>query len=312
MTRRVRIIGAASGVGAQDSGCARGPEALRQCHCFRALMHHPQLDWEESLYPRTAHLSVEGPLGQVIDLCSRLCEDVYQTLRRGDLPLVVGGDHSCAIGVWSGVKRYLGREREMGLLWFDAHLDSHTKHTSYSGALHGMPLACLLGVGDTRLTGLGVAGPKVSPKRVAVFGARSFEPEEADLLGRLGVRVFTRGEIEQRGMVRCLEEALAIASQGTDGFGISIDLDVFDPSQAPGVGSPEPEGLEPRHLLFALAHLRGDPRLLGVEISEYNPDRDKNQRTAALAAKIVAALLPGDVASGDVKLPPRRGAVPAT
>lgn len=287
MHRTLRLIGAASGVGAQDPGCHAGPTALHRAHAFDDLQRRPDLSWGETLFPRQA---LGGRVAEVADLCQRLAEAVRQARERGETPVVLGGDHSCAIGTWSGVRA--ASPAPVGLLWLDAHLDSHTPESTHSGALHGMPLACLLGQGDRRLVTVGGPGPKLLPGHVALIGVRSYEPEEREFLDRLGVRVFTIDEVRQRGLPAVFGEALARVRQAPGGYGVSLDLDVFDPREAPGVGSPEPAGLSQTELMPALAGLAGDPDLLALEVMEFNPDRDAGGRTAALLARLIGAVFP--------------------
>jgi len=284
----IRIIGAASGLGAQDHACADGPIAFHHSHAWQALAHHPRLDWGKTLFaPSADGLS---PTARIAALCRNLADEVQQTLQQQQFPVVLGGDHSVAIGTWSGVARHLGRP--LGLLWIDAHLDSHTPQSTYSGAIHGMPLACLLGRGDKRLLSIGLTDVQIDAAHCAVFGARSYEPEEIDLLQQLGVRVFTVNELEARGFAICLDEALARVRAAPAGFGVTIDLDVVDPQLAPGVGSPEPDGLWDGDLLLALRRMAGLPDLRALEIVEYNPDRDRHAATALLMADLIAQLLP--------------------
>ena len=288
MTTRLRIIGAASGLGAQDRGCADGPVAFHRSQAWHELADEPHVDWARTLFP--PEMAGAAPVERVAALCRELADEVALTLGNGDFPLVIGGDHSVAIGTWSGVARTVGRP--VGLLWIDAHLDSHTPESSYSGALHGMPLACLLGRGDKRLLGIGVAGAQVDATHCAVLGPRSFEPEEAALLERLGVRVFAHGEIAERGLAVCFAEAAAIVAGAPGGFGVSLDLDVLDPGTAPGVGSPEPDGLPLRGLVDGIAALAMRRGLLACEIVEYNPDRDRHGLTARLIAGLIGEVLP--------------------
>ena len=288
MTTRLRIIGAASGLGAQDRGCADGPVAFHRSQAWHELADEPHVDWARTLFP--PEMAGAAPVERVAALCRELADEVALTLGNGDFPLVIGGDHSVAIGTWSGVARTVGRP--VGLLRIDAHLDSHTPESSYSGALHGMPLACLLGRGDKRLLGIGVAGAQVDAMHSAVLGPRSFEPEEAALLERLGVRVFAHGEIAERGLAVCFAEAAAIVAGAPGGFGVSLDLDVLDPGTAPGVGSPEPDGLPLRGLVDGIAALAARRGLLACEIVEYNPDRDRHGLTARLIAGLIGEVLP--------------------
>jgi arginase len=288
VTIRVRIIGAASGVGAQDKGCQYGPVAFHRSQAWHELAHHPLVDWGETLYALDA--AGQAPVVRIADLCRRLADSICETLGDGAFPVVIGGDHSVAIGTWSGVARFVGAPP--GLLWIDAHLDSHTPETSYSGAIHGMPLACLLGRGDKRLLDLGIHGAQIDPQHTAVLGPRSWEPEEADFLARMGVRIIGAAEIGERGLPACFAEALAIVGGAANGFGVTLDLDAFDPSAAPGVGSPEPDGLPARGVREGLQGLAASGRLRALEIVEYNPDRDRHGITARLICDVIGDLLP--------------------
>lgn len=280
----IRIIGAASGLGAQDRACADGPVAFHRSQAWHELARHPQLDWGRTLFAPPARAG-QAPVQRIAVLCRQLADEVALTLQAGAFPLVIGGDHSVAIGTWSGVAAALAAP--IGLLWIDAHLDSHTPESSYSGAVHGMPLACLLGQGDKRLLGLGLKGAQLSPLHTVVLGARSYEPEEFDFLARAGVRVIMAEEIERRGFAACLDEAVAIVRAAPAGYGVTLDLDAIDPRLAPGVGSPEPDGLVPEDVRTALAWLAGQPGLKALEIVEYNPDRDRHSVTARLIADVL-------------------------
>src|SRR5207245_2603897 len=204
-------------------------------------------------------------------LCSLLASAVADSLRHGRLPCVLGGDHTCAGGTWTGVARSL--RGHLGLVWVDAHMDSHTPGTSHTGRLHGMPLAWLLGQDDDPLYGL--ASGVLDPRHVCLVGVRSYELEESERLARLGVRVYLMEEVRQRGLQRALDDALRIASQNTAGFGISIDLDVVTPEDAPGVAVPAEGGLGGAELALALEGIGGKPGLAAVELVEYCPRLDQ-------------------------------------
>jgi arginase len=194
------------------------------------------------------------------------------------------------VGTWSGVAAAHRDRGPLGLLWIDAHLDSHTPQTSHTGLIYGMPLAALLGHGERPFTECLVPGAKVLAQHVCVLGARSYEPEERALLDRIGVRVIGMEEIGRRGVAAALDEALAIVGGAASGYGITLDLDVLDPRDAPGVGTPAPGGLRAAELIPALAAAAGDPRLRALEIAEYNPRRDRNGITAAHALGIAEAV----------------------
>jgi len=232
-------------------------------------------------------------LAHVADIDLRLALQVASKLNKHVFPVVVGGDHSCAVGTWSGVRAALPPRDELGLIWVDAHMDSHVPDTSPSGALHGMPLACLLGRGPASLTELAGPGPKLSSQHVCLIGVRSFESGEKVLLERLGVRIFYMEEVRARGFDAVWREAVAHVKQGTAGYGISVDLDAIDPNDAPGVGTPEREGISGEDLIRALQTLHGDPKLLAVEIAEYNPHLDRQRLTLRLLRRLICAAAAG-------------------
>jgi arginase len=202
---------------------------------------------------------------------------------------VIGGDHSCAGGTWTGVARTL--DGGLGLVWIDAHMDSHTPATSHTGRLHGMPLAWLLGQDDDPLYGLGAG--VLEPRHVCLVGVRSYEPEEDERLRGLGVRVVFMDEIRSRGIDAVLGEALAIATAGTAGFGVSIDLDVITPDEAPNVGTPVKGGVSSAALAGALEKIPACSGLSAVELVEYSPRLDRDGRSARVALDLLAALLCG-------------------
>jgi arginase len=226
-------------------------------------------------------------------LCGLLASAVAEAMGRGQLPCVLGGDHSCAGGTWTGVARALHARGngKLGLVWIDAHMDSHTPATSHTGRLHGMPLAWLLGQHDDPLYGLSTG--VVEPGNVCVLGVRSFEPEEDERLKRLGVRVIMMEEVGRRGLDAALDAALEIACRGTAAFGISIDLDVVSPEDAPAVGTPVSGGLPGSELARSLERIGGRNSLAAVELVEYSPRLDADGRTAAIAIDLLAAVLCG-------------------
>ena len=292
---RIRIIGAASGIGAQDQACEDGPMAFHRSQAWHELERHPLLDWGKTLFAPDDDGS--STAGRIAELSKDLADEVTLTLRADEFPVVIGGDHSVAIGTWSGVARVLGEP--LGLLWIDAHLDSHTPESSYSGAIHGMPLACLLGRGDKRLLDIGLSGVQISAEHTVVLGPRSYEPEEFEFLQRMGVRIIDSEEVHQRGFVDCLDEAVGIVSAAPAGFGVTLDLDAIDPQLAPGVGSPEPDGLVARDALMAIHLSAGMPGFKALEIVEYNPDRDRYGATARLISDLIGQVLPNTASRGD-------------
>jgi len=288
----VVLLEAANGYGGPDPGAAEGARALRRSGLANALAAAGiTVTWAPDSPPSPATPSDDSDLARVTAACHPLADAVAGYVSAGTRFAVIGGDHSIAVGTWSGARRGLPRRGQLGLLWIDAHMDSHVPATSPTGALHGMPLACLLGHGYRELCDLAGPAPALLPQHVCVVGVRSFEREEAELLGRLGVRVFGMREIADRGIGPVLEEALEIVSVGTAGFGVSVDLDAFDPDEAPGVSTPEPGGLRKAETLPALEQVRQYRDLVGVEVAELNPRLDDG-RTARLAIDVLIACLP--------------------
>jgi arginase len=293
MQRQIEVIGAAWGLGGADPGCAEAPRALtpllaqRLEACGASALIGPIL---------------EPPPGErrkqfaVSKLCAELAAAVAQARRRARLPCVLGGDHSCAGGTWTGVARTL--RGDLGLIWVDAHMDSHTPATSHTGRLHGMPLAWLLGQDDDPLYGL--AAGVLAPRHVCLVGVRSYEPEEDARLRELGVRVIFMDEVRERGIDAVLDEALDIATAGTGGFGVSIDLDVVTPEEAPSVGTPVSGGVSGAELARALEEIGGRPGLAAVELVEYSPRLDRDGRTARVAVDLLMAALCGPRADAKV------------
>lgn len=277
----IRCIGVANFLGAPGAGPELGPEALRAAGIVAAIRRTGlAVGWQATLEP---------PAGERIAALHRLLLDVADAaagvVAAGDKPLCLGGDHAQAAGVWRGVGRALGRAP--GLVWLDAHLDAHTPATTPSGNPHGMPLAALLGEGAPALTD--IPGPTLDPRRVALIGARSYEPAEAALLERLGVRVFSAREIAGRGLPAVFAEALHIATAGGFPYGISLDLDVIDPRQVAAVSTPAAGGLPADAVGRALRGCLRQRRCAGLEIVEYFPAQDPDGRTARLVLELAAA-----------------------
>ncbi len=300
--RAVRIVGAASGLGAADPGCGDGPARLRLAGLDAHLVARGvNAVWGETLFPDQAP---GEPVAQVVNrLNERLARAVTRVVRDGAVPLVLGGDHSIAMGTWRGVSNAVAGK--LGLLWIDAHLDAHTPGTSHSGKLHGMPLAALLGqTGDA----LGAPGAALSPAHICVVGVRSFEPEEAALAAALGVRIYTMAEIERRGLGAVLREAFARVRNGTAAYGITLDLDAIDPADAPGVTTPVADGLRAPAFLRELAPLVMEAAPAAVEIVEYEPHRDRGGATARLIEELASAMLGGGAARSVAELERRYSA----
>jgi len=275
---RHRVIGALVGCGGPDPDTAFGPIAIANERSF------VRVDGFE-----TEGRSAYETIARAADTLASVVEDA---LLHEERAVVIGGDHSIAIGTWKGVARALGSQR-FGLVWFDAHMDANTPETSPSGNIHGMPLAVLFGRGDLRLVGVNRAGAVLDPSRTVLVGVRSFDDDEAYFLDALGVRVITMNEVRRRGPEQVFTEAFELASYANTPFGLSIDLDVVDPRIAPGVATPAPGGLTASAIVNATRHAAADPRCVAIEIAELDPSRDRHGRTIALARTLL------DVACND-------------
>lgn len=291
--RHVVALGVAAGYGAGNAACQDGPAVLRAMGFLDDLEAvRNGFRWDTPIRLETPHPA--DHLLAVAEIARRLASRVGALLAAGDFPLVIGGDHSCAIGTWSGVSQFLAGHApgtRPGLLWIDAHMDSHTFRTSPSRNIHGMPLAALFGYGAPELTKIAGPAPKLLPTDVCLLGVRSFERAEAELLASLGVRVYFMEEIKRRGLQEVFAEARALVCAHTAGYGISIDLDALEPTEEPGVGTPVPDGLHRRELVDALCLAHCDERLLALEIVEYNPYLDAGFATAQAIHDLCRSLL---------------------
>ena len=239
----------------------------------------------------------EGPpnaryLPHITLACTRLADLVQQAMDRGQVPLVLGGDHSVAVGTVAGVAKHFQKTGgRVGLIWIDAHADMNTPETSPSGNVHGMPLACCIGIGPPELTQIYGFAPKVRPENVALVGIRSVDDRERRLVQESGVRAFTMRDIDERGLRVVMEEAIGVASAGTVGFHVSFDIDSVDPQEAPGVGTPVKGGITYREAHLAMETLCDCGRMTSMEIVEVNPVIDEANRTALLAVELVMSAM---------------------
>jgi arginase len=229
-------------------------------------------------------------LPQIAEAAEELARMVEAALEDGWLPLILGGDHSIAIGSVAGLASfYRKRDQKVGIIWLDAHTDINTPETSPSGNVHGMPLAALLGHGADELTRVGGFAPKVFPENAVVIGARSVDPGEREIIKALQIRVFTMTEVDERGMADVVDEAIKIASKNTAGFHVTMDMDFLDPSYAPGVGTPERGGATYRESHLAMEKMAASGGVLSVEVAEVNPLFDTANQTAHLAVELIAS-----------------------
>ncbi|MCZ6785612.1 MAG: arginase [Planctomycetota bacterium] len=229
---------------------------------------------------------------EIFRTCRRLRDRVRAIIDSGSLPLVLGGDHSIAMGTVSGVAAHLlEQKKKLGLLWIDAHADLNTPDTSPSGTVHGMPLAVILGRGAPMLLDLLEARPMVSVQNTAILGLRAVDPGEKERIKRLGVSVYSMQDLDERGLSPCVREALETVSKGTAGFHLSFDMDAVDPEVAPGVGTPVQGGLTYREAHLTCELVAESERMLSMEVVEVNPMLDERNKTAQVAVGLIQSAL---------------------
>lgn len=286
MRQQVTFLGVASSWGAAYRGPEQAPLSLWLGGLAEAAMRPGVLcDWHGILEPYGDPApDIDLPLYDVYDhllyMVKALTREITELVERQPLtmPIVIGGDHSLAMGTWSGMVNALNAHREFGLLIIDAHMDAHTPidcmEGKWGGHFHGMPLAHLLGEGDRALCHLGSKKTKLRGKHVALVGIRSYEPTEEARLKRLGVTVFTMDDIARDGLPAVMQKALAIVSKAPKGWGLSMDVDAFDPVDMPAVGTPEENGIRTRDFLEWLSAATLPSRPKALEIVEYIPAKD--------------------------------------
>lgn len=292
----IEIIGVPLDLGQQRRGVDMGPSALRVAGLAAKL--------EALGYKITDRGNVAVPVAETMDrgdaqaryLSAIAVSDdlvagqIIETLKRGATPLVLGGDHSVAAGSIAGVAHhYRGLEKDIGLIWIDAHPDINTPETSSSGNVHGMPLAALLGMEPLVLGRLLGWSPKVRAQHTVLVGIRDVDPAERESIRRVGVTAFTMRDIDELGLRAVMEKAINIAGNGTAGYHVSMDMDWVDPVEAPGVGTPVPGGATYREAHLAMEILADHGGILSFELVEVNPILDEHNRTAELATQLICS-----------------------
>jgi arginase len=290
---RVAIIGAALDLGAGRRGVDMGPSAIRYAGLSERLERagiavEDRGNVESPLAETQASGSERARfLAEILQTCGRVADEVEHVRGAGLLPVVLGGDHSIAIGTLSGLAAAAGSG---GVLWLDAHGDLNTPETTPTGNVHGMPLAAALGLCGTSFSADGLRLPAIEPARVALVGVRSLDPGERAAVRDLGIAVYTISDLDRRGVEPVVEEALERVGGGAF-VHVSIDLDVVDPEVAPGVGDPVRGGLSYREAHLALELVAEAGVLDSLELAEVNPIRDHENATAKVAVELAASAL---------------------
>jgi arginase len=296
--KRVSILGVPLHFGQSMAGVDLGPGAIRVAKLTSRIgkLGYEVTDLGDLPISRPHSYPAASEklkyLTEVYDACERLAAQVEQIIDSGELPITIGGDHSIAIGSLAGVvKGYRKRDERLGLIYFDAHADMNTPETSPSGNIHGMPLSALLGYGAPELVRIGGFAPKFDPRSCAHVGARDIDPGEREMVRRLGMRFFTMREIDERGLAACMDEAIAIAGQGTAGYAVTFDVDALDPGDAPGSGTLVRGGLSYREAHLAMEKIAEDGGMRSLEVVEINTALDINNRTAELGVELILSAL---------------------
>lgn len=290
---QISLIGMPVDLGQGRRGVDMGPSAVRYANLHTALeeLNYEIEDLGDIAVPHSENTEVGNSrlkyLKELVKVNQVLADQVSAVVQQQRFPLVIGGDHSLAIGSIAGAAQHYKR---LGVIWYDAHGDLNTDETTPSGNIHGMPLAVNLGVGHPDLIGISGYHPKIQPENVVLIGIRKLDESEKDLIRELGLRVFTMHEIDRLGMARVMEEAIQIASRGTDGVHLSFDLDGLDPNDAPGVGTPVPGGISYRETHLAMEMLAEAGMVTSADFVEINPILDRSNVTAQLAVDFIQSL----------------------
>jgi arginase len=288
------IIGAPLDLGQDRRGVDMGPSALRvaSLNARVASLGYEVEDWGNIAVEQKEARPEGDPrakyLAQIAAASDELASRVDLALAQGHMPLVLGGDHSVAVGTVTGVSRHFrARGETVGLIWLDAHADMNTPDSSPSGNIHGMPLACILGYGPPQLVDLGGFRPKVAPRNAVIVGLRDVDAMEKPQVRDSGIRAFTMRDIDERGLRAVMDEAIRIASDGTAGIHLSLDMDFCDPADAPGVGTPVRGGATYREAHLAMEMICDSRRVVAMEVVEVNPVIDERNRTADFAVELI-------------------------
>jgi len=292
--KKVTIIGVLMDLGADRRGVDMGPSAVRVAGLNERLvaLGYDVTDAGNILVRNPEMMQITDRhakyLPEIAEACQKLAERVEAALESGSTPIILGGDHSIAIGSVAGLAAFhRKRDKRVGVIWFDAHGDMNTPEISPSGNIHGMPFAAILGRGVRELTEISGFAPKVAPEDCVLIGARSVDPEEAVALKASGIRVVTMRELDERGMSAVMDEAMWLASRRTAGFHVTMDMDFVDPDYAPGVGTPVPGGPTYRESHLAMEKIADSGKMLSFELTEVNPVLDVSNKTAELGVQLI-------------------------
>jgi arginase len=296
--KTIRIIGVPMDLGASRRGTDMGPSALRIAGLgghLRGLGLNVAREEDipvPAMETRPVQDSEARYKPQILDVCTQLADRTQEILDKGEFPLVIGGDHSIAMGTVSGVSTHFrSQDESVGLLWFDAHGDMNIPGVSPSGNIHGMPLAHLLGRGDADLVGIHGHSPKIKPENVAIIGLRSIDAGEREIIRESGIKALTMRDIDERGMANVAAEALEVVTNGTSAFHLSFDVDGCDPEVIPGSGTLVPGGVRFREAHLLMEYCADSRKMCSLEIVELNPFLDHKNVSAERTIELIMSAL---------------------
>jgi arginase len=292
----IEIIGVPLDLGQQRRGVDMGPSALRVAELAPKLQELGLIVTDRGNVPVPGAETMDRGdvrarfLGEIAHSGAMLADWVGRALARMATPIVLGGDHSLAVGSVAGTAQHFrARNQTVGLIWIDAHADFNTPETSQSGNVHGMPLAALVGLGPAPLSNLLGWSPKVLARNTVLVGVRDIDRAERENIHRAGVTTFTMRDIDEVGLRAVMEKAIEIAAGGTAGYHVSLDMDWVDPEEAPGVGTPVPGGATYREAHLAMEILADHDGIRSFDLVEVNPVLDEHNRTAELAVALICS-----------------------
>ncbi|MGP4076767.1 arginase [Halobacillus sp. K22] len=294
MNKQISVIGVPMDLGQMRRGVDMGPSAIRYAG-MRERLEQLKYDIEDlgdidiPLPPQTGNEKLDNlrNLNEISEGSQSLAVEVDKVVKEGRFPLVLGGDHSIAMGTLAGIAKHY---ENLGVIWYDAHGDLNTADSSPSGNIHGMPLAVSLGIGHEKLTSIHGYEPKIKPENVVIIGARSLDEGERELIKERGIKVYTMHEVDRMGMTKVMEESVEYLKGRTDGVHLSLDLDGLDPHEAPGVGTPVIGGLSYRESHLAMEMLYQSEMITSAEFVEVNPILDEKNKTASVAVGLMGSL----------------------
>ncbi|WP_406945272.1 arginase [Halobacillus sp. SY10] len=294
MNKQLSVIGVPMDLGQMRRGVDMGPSAIRYAGMVERLeqLKYNIEDLGDIEIPRPKQNTDEKEdnlrnLNEIAEGSRRLAKAVDEVVENKRFPLVLGGDHSIAMGTLAGVAKHY---ENLGVIWYDAHGDLNTADSSPSGNIHGMPLAVSLGIGHEKLTSIHDYEPKIKPENIVIIGARSLDEGERVLIEEKGIKVYTMHEVDRMGMTQVMEETVDYLKDRTDGVHLSLDLDGLDPNEAPGVGTPVMGGLSYRESHLAMEMLHQSEMITSAEFVEVNPILDEKNKTASVAVGLMGSL----------------------